>query len=167
MTFKKKHHCVLPLDFYADVPCPTHMLSVGFYLGFSLQLSLHSDFASSLVCLMVQFYSGVKSCIFRIFNVAFSVCSVPFFFFRFAALLGASFKAVCRNSIDHRVNQVCNPLVFDEAKANLPSPIFFFLWTPQHVIWSQVIDFLNKRTCTLTVWAQVCGVPCVDTSRHF
>ena len=49
-------------------------------LEFSLQLSVHSALASSLARLMLQFYAGVRSCIFsifRIFNVTFSVC---FFF---------------------------------------------------------------------------------------
>lgn len=56
------------------------MLSAELYLEFSLQLSVHSALASSLARLMLQFYAGVRSCIFsifRIFNVTFSVC---FFF---------------------------------------------------------------------------------------
>lgn len=49
------------------------MLSAELYLEFSLQLSVHSALASSLARLMLQFYAGVRSCIFRIFNVTFSV----------------------------------------------------------------------------------------------
>lgn len=86
------------------------MLSVGFYLEFSLQLSLHSDLASFLACHMVQFYSGVRSRIFRIFSVAFSVCSVPSFFFfgggSSAALLSASSRAGCGNFTDHRADPI-------------------------------------------------------------
>lgn len=80
MTFKEKKHCCVfchRLGFHSNVPCPTHMLSAGFYLEIFLQLSVHSALASSLARLMLQSYAGVRSHIFR--YVTFSVYLVPFF----------------------------------------------------------------------------------------
>lgn len=70
---RKKHCCVFchRLGFHSNVPCPTHMLSAGFYLEIFLQLSVHSALASSLARLMLQSYAGVRSHIFR--YVTFSV----------------------------------------------------------------------------------------------